>query len=60
MQTIVIKPLHHRGKEVMGLYYNQKADLNNAIKKIKNVRWSRTMNAGICPVTGPATPAYAM
>ncbi len=42
MQTILIKPLHHRGKEVMGLYFNQEISLNNAVKQIKDVRWSRT------------------
>jgi len=49
MQTILIKPLHHRGKEVMGLYFSAQASLSNAVKKIKDVRWSKTHTCWYLP-----------
>src|SRR4051812_21679071 len=42
MQTIFIKPFHHRGKEVMGLYFEWDKELMNLVKQVKEMRWSRT------------------
>lgn len=49
MQTILIKPFYHRGKEVMGLCFNSEVSLNNAIKQIEGIRWSRTHGCWYLP-----------
>ena len=49
METILIKPLHHRGKEVMGLVFKPNLALNNVVKKIEDVRWSKTNDCWYLP-----------
>lgn len=49
MPTILIKPLFHRGREIMGLYFDPQVSLTNAVKKIKDVRWSRTNECWYLP-----------
>lgn len=49
MQTILIKPIHHRQREVMALYFSPEAAINNAVKKIKGVRWSLTNGCWYLP-----------
>ncbi|MDB5246853.1 MAG: hypothetical protein JWQ40_1247 [Segetibacter sp.] len=49
MLTIVIKPLHHRGHEVMALYFDANVQLSNVVKKIKDAKWSRTHQCWYLP-----------
>lgn len=49
MLTISIKPLHHRGKEVMALYFDADISITNAIRKIKDLRWSSTHQCWYLP-----------
>ena len=49
METILIKPFHHRGKEVMGLYFEWNQELINLVKQVKDVRWSRTYTCWYLP-----------
>lgn len=49
MQTIVIKPFYHRGKEVMGLCFKSEVSVNNAVKQIYGARWSKTKNCWYLP-----------
>jgi len=51
LPTILLKPLYHRGKENIAVYFNYSNDLSAIIKKIKDVRWSRTHSCWYLPLT---------
>lgn len=51
MKTIILKPLFHRGKEVIALCYLPDALLNNAVKQVAEVRWSQTHTCWYIPCT---------
>lgn len=40
--TVVLKPLFHNNKEQIALSFLPDAALNNEVKKIKDIKWSRT------------------
>lgn len=42
MNTITLKPICHRDKECIGIYFSNLAILNNAVKKINGARWTKT------------------
>ena len=42
MQTIVLKPLHHRGQECINIYFERNAVLQSLIQKNIGARWSKT------------------
>lgn len=42
MNTITLKPICHREKECIGIYFSNLAILNNAVKKINGARWTKT------------------
>jgi integrase/recombinase XerD len=42
MQTIVLKPLLHRGQECIGIYFENSPKLNGVIRKKAGARWSQT------------------
>ena len=42
MDTIVLKPIFHRGKECVGLYFDKNPVLNSLIQKLAGVKWSHT------------------
>jgi integrase/recombinase XerD len=44
MQTIMLKPLHHRGQECIGIHFDNSPKLNGAIRKYAGARWSQTNN----------------
>jgi integrase/recombinase XerD len=53
MQTVLIKPFHHRGREVMGLHFEWDNRLINIVKQVKDVRGSRTYTCWYLPCTRP-------
>jgi site-specific recombinase XerD len=42
MQTVILKPLHHRQQECIGIYFENSSQLNTAIRKNAGARWSQT------------------
>lgn len=42
METIVLKPFHHRGEECVGIYFTRHPIIEAQIKKISKVKWSQT------------------
>ena len=51
MQTISLKPLHHRGQEVIGIYFKSDADLNLTVRKLPSVKWSQTNKCWYIPLS---------
>ncbi len=49
MQTIVLKPFHHRGEECIGVYFSHSNTLTNIVKKQPNARWSRSKGCWYLP-----------
>jgi len=43
MQTITLKPVTHRGNECIGIYFESDTVLNNIIRKIPGIHWSKTL-----------------
>ncbi len=42
MEKIIVKPLFHRGKECVGLYFRQSILLNRAVQRVAGAMWSHT------------------
>ncbi|MEO6612850.1 MAG: tyrosine-type recombinase/integrase [Chitinophagaceae bacterium] len=42
MLTVILKPLHHREQECIGIYFENDAVLNGAVRKDGGARWSRS------------------
>lgn len=42
MDTIVLKPLHHRGQESIGIYFERNALIQSLIQKQCAAKWSKT------------------
>jgi len=40
--TIDLKRIFHRGKECVGLYFDNNPTLNNLVRKLTGVKWSQT------------------
>jgi integrase/recombinase XerD len=49
MATISLRPLIHRGKENIAICYERDAAINNAVRKIKDARWSQTNRCWYVP-----------
>lgn len=48
--TVSLKPLHHRNKECIGIYYSKNALLNSVVKKTPAVKWSQTHTCWYIPL----------
>jgi site-specific recombinase XerD len=42
MQTVIVKPIHHRGEECIGVYFNHDKLITGIVKKIPGAKWSQT------------------
>lgn len=42
MKKVILKPLHHRNQECIGIYFENSSVLNRAIQKNAGAKWSRT------------------
>lgn len=51
MSAIVLKPLFHRNRECIGLYFEHNKILNAIVKKIPDVSWSKTHKCWYIPYT---------
>jgi len=51
MQTIILKPLFHRDKECIGIYFEKNAELQSLIQKQPGIRWSRTQKCWYAPLS---------
>ncbi len=52
MQTVTLKPLHHRGQECIGIYFENSSKLNGAIRKGAGAQWSQTHKCWYVPLSG--------
>ena len=51
MKQVTLKPLHHRGRENIGIYFQNYSSLNNIIRKLKEVKWSQTNKCWYMPLS---------
>jgi integrase/recombinase XerD len=51
MQTISLKPFHHRGQEIIGLYFKNDSELNLEVRKLPAVKWSQTNKCWYVPLS---------
>lgn len=51
MKQVVLKPLHHRGQECIGLYFENSSKLNGAIRKHTGAKWSQTNKCWYVPLS---------
>ncbi|MBK5271289.1 MAG: hypothetical protein JJE22_09770 [Bacteroidia bacterium] len=51
MQTIQLKPLHHRGQECIGIYFENYPSLNTIIRKQAGAKWSQTNKCWYLPLS---------
>ncbi|MEK7226377.1 MAG: phage integrase N-terminal SAM-like domain-containing protein, partial [Bacteroidota bacterium] len=51
MQTVILKPLQHRERECIGIYFEHNAVLNGAIRKTAGARWTRTHKCWYVPLS---------
>lgn len=49
MDTIDLKQIFHRGKECVGLYFDNNPALNNLVQKLTGVKWSQTNKCWYIP-----------
>lgn len=50
MFTLTLKPLQHRGREQIGLFFEKDPDLNTFIRQMKGARWSQTHRCWYMPM----------
>ena len=51
MDTVVLKPLFHRNRECIGLFFDKNQSLNALIRKITGMKWSQTNKCWYVPLT---------
>lgn len=51
MQTVVLRPLFHRGQEVIAAEFPKDRGIELAIKKLKGVMWTQTHKAWYLPLS---------
>jgi len=51
MNTIILQSLFHRGHECIGLFFKQDAALNNIVKTIKHIKFSKTHSCWYLPLS---------
>ena len=52
MPTITVKPLHHRGLECIGIYFEKNVVLQQSIQKSAGAKWSKTNKCWYIPCDG--------
>lgn len=50
MDTVVLKPLYHRGQECLGICFENSPSLNGAIRKHAGAKWSQTNRCWYVPL----------
>ncbi len=51
METVTLKVLQHRNTECVSIYFNNKAAVKNAVKKINGIKWSNTNKCWYLPLS---------
>ncbi|MBP8115594.1 MAG: site-specific integrase [Chitinophagaceae bacterium] len=51
METVVLKPLLHRNQECIGIYYAKHTGIEKAIRKLADLKWSKTQACWYIPLT---------
>jgi site-specific recombinase XerD len=51
MKTIVLRPLFHRGHECIGIIFPPDQELNNQVKRIKGIKFSKTHSCWYLPMS---------
>ena len=51
MDTVVLKPLFHRNRECIGLFFDKNQALNVLIRRITGMKWSQTNKCWYVPLT---------
>ena len=54
MEQVILKPLHHRQQESIGIFFNHSPSLNLIVKKLASVKWSQTNKCWYLPMTNEA------
>lgn len=49
MDTVILKPFYHRGKEAIAIAAPYKGEINLAIRKLKGILWSQTHSVWYLP-----------
>ncbi|MBB1285075.1 tyrosine-type recombinase/integrase [Flavisolibacter sp. BT320] len=49
METVVLRPLYHRGKETIAIIAPATGEINGAIRKLPGVKWSQTHKVWYTP-----------
>ncbi|MDE3184982.1 MAG: tyrosine-type recombinase/integrase [Bacteroidota bacterium] len=52
MQSIILKPLYHRGQECIGIYFEKNGLIQSLIQKQAGARWSKSNSCWYVPCTG--------
>ena len=50
MQATLLKPLLHRGREQIGIFFEKNNELNLTVRKIKGIKWSQTHKCWYLPL----------
>ena len=51
MKKVILKPLHHRNQECIGIYFENSSVLNGAIRKNAGAKWSQTNKCWYVPLS---------
>jgi len=54
MHTVIVKPLFHRHAEQIGIVFKKNQQINDVVKKIKEVKWSQTHSCWYVPLSKEA------
>lgn len=52
METVILKPLHHRSIECIGIYFKKNALIQSLIQKQAGAKWSKTKSCWYLSCTG--------
>ena len=51
MQKVILKPLHHREQECIGIYFENSPKVNDSIRKKAGAKWSQTNKCWYIPLS---------
>ncbi|WP_301926831.1 tyrosine-type recombinase/integrase [Ferruginibacter sp.] len=50
METVTLRPLYHREKDCIGIYFNNLPLLNKSVRKVTDCRWTKTFKCWYTPL----------
>lgn len=51
MQTVALRPLFHRGQEVIAIEFSKSKEITMAVRKLKGIKWSQTHKTWHLPLS---------